>query len=99
VTDSFGPLAALNDGLSSLPGRACPHYDGQAERRPTYHRLVAGGFPAGRAADDGAALHFVDRTLHRCVAARPTARCWRLQLRDGQVAETPLPMAMLPGRG
>ena len=38
VTDSFGPLKELNDGLGLLPGSACPHYDGEAERRPTYRR-------------------------------------------------------------
>jgi hypothetical protein len=34
--ESFGPLAALNDGLGLLPGSACPHYDGEKHRRPTY---------------------------------------------------------------
>lgn len=34
-TDSFGgELAPLHDGLGILPGSACPHYDGEAERRP-----------------------------------------------------------------
>ena len=31
VTDSFGPLAGLPDGLGFLAGSACPHYDGEAE--------------------------------------------------------------------
>jgi len=44
TTDSFGPeLAALNDGLGLLSGSHSPHYDGEAQRRPTYHRLVADG--------------------------------------------------------
>ena len=60
VTDSFGAVAPLYDGLGFLPGSACPHYDSEPERRPTYARLVQqDGFPAGYAADDGAALHFV----------------------------------------
>jgi len=46
VTDSFGlQLAALNDGLRFLPGSACPHYDSEERRRPTYQRLVAAGIP------------------------------------------------------
>ena len=40
VTDSHGPLSALPDGLGVLAGSACPHYDGEAERRPTYLDLV-----------------------------------------------------------
>jgi peptidase E len=62
TTDSFGPeLAPLHDGLGLLEGSACPHYDGEPQRRPLYRRLVADGtLPPGYAADDGAALHFHD---------------------------------------
>src|SRR5215212_4038298 len=38
VTDSFGPLCELNDGMGFLRGSACPHYDGNVKRRPTFHR-------------------------------------------------------------
>ena len=72
VTDSFSmtKLAALNDGLGFLAGSACPHYDGEEMRRPTYRELVAGGFPAGHAADDGVGVVFegterVDVVTHR----------------------------------
>src|SRR3954453_9406918 len=43
VTDSFSPneLAGLRDGLGFIRGSACPHYDGEPLRRPTYRRLVA----------------------------------------------------------
>ena len=97
VTDSFGPLAGLDDGLKLLPGSACPHYDGEPDRRPTYQRLVAGGFPSGYAADDGAALHFVDRSLHEAIAGRQGARAWRVELQDGKARETALPTRSLPG--
>ena len=51
TTNSFdvNQLAPLHDGLGFLPGSHCPHYDGEAQRRPLYHRLVAEGFPAGYA--------------------------------------------------
>ena len=58
TTDSFGPIAPLEDGLGLLAGSFCPHYDAEPERRPTYLRLVEAGFPSGYAAEDGAALHF-----------------------------------------
>jgi dipeptidase E len=95
VTDSFGPLAALRDGLGLLPGSACPHYDGEAQRRPTYHRLIAEGLPAGYAADDGAALHFVGRELKQVVTSRPAAKAYRVERRDGEVVETALPSRYL----
>src|SRR5262249_33469941 len=41
VTDSFRiELDPLHDGLGILPGSFCPHYDGEALRRPVYRRLV-----------------------------------------------------------
>jgi peptidase E len=74
VTDSFGPgLAGLPDGLGLVPGSACPHYDGEELRAPTYRSLVADGFPAGHAADDGCALLFEDGKLVDAVSSRPAA--------------------------
>ncbi|MCG3127996.1 MAG: hypothetical protein CHACPFDD_02869 [Phycisphaerae bacterium] len=96
VTDSFGPLAVLNDGLGLLPGSACPHYDGEPQRRPTFQRLVASGaIPAGYAADDGAAMHFVGRRLKACVSSRPGARAYRVIRRAGKEHETALPTRYL----
>ena len=66
VTDSFGPqLEGMGDGLGFLAGSACPHYDGEALRRPRYRELVDGGFPDGLAADDGVGLHFVGHRAAR----------------------------------
>jgi dipeptidase E len=80
-TDSFGPeLAPLHDGLGFLAGSACPHYDAEPKRRPHYRALVDGGFPAGYAADEGAALHFgAAGELVECVASRPGALAYRVE--------------------
>src|ERR1700751_4274357 len=44
TTDSFGArLRPFTDGLAMLPGSFCPHYNSEAERRPLYQRLRAGG--------------------------------------------------------
>jgi peptidase E len=97
VTDSMGSvedvwegkLQALG-GLGFLTGSFCPHYDGEAQRRPEYHRLVReGALPAGWAADDGCALHYVDRMLHQVVSSREKARAYRVELKAGEVVETP----------
>jgi dipeptidase E len=80
VTDSFGPeLAGMPDGLGLLPGSACPHYDGNERRREVYTRLVADGFPAGYAADDAAALHFVGSELQEVVATDGGASAYRVE--------------------
>ena len=87
ITDSYGPqLEGMRDGLGFLPGSACPHYDGEERRRPRYRELVAGGFPAGVAADDGVALRYEGTELAEVVTARDGARAYRVE----PGAETPL---------
>jgi dipeptidase E len=87
VTDSFGlQLEGMRDGLGFLPGSACPHYDGEERRRPRYRELVDDGFPAGYAADDGAALHFVGTELREVVSVRDGATAYRVE----PGSETPL---------
>ena len=80
VTDSFGAaLHPLPDGLGLLPGSHCPHYDSEAQRRPTYARLVAEGVLApGYAADDGVALRFEGTALVEVLSQRPAGRAWRV---------------------
>jgi len=80
VTDSFSmnELAALNDGLGWLAGSACPHYDAEEMRRPTYRELVANGFPSGVAADDGVGLVYEGKNLVEAVSARPDGRAFRV---------------------
>lgn len=95
VTDSFGPLAPLRDGLGLIPGSGCPHYDGEKRRRPCYHAFVKAGLPGGHAADDGAALHWVGGKLLECVSSRKTAKCWRVEKARGRVVETELPTRFL----
>lgn len=99
VTDSFGDLEALPDGLGLIDGSACPHYDGEAERRPTYQRLVAGGLPGGYAADDGAALHFRGTELAEVISSQEGAAAYRVERVDGEVVEARLPARLLGSSG
>jgi peptidase E len=79
VTDSFGPqLSGMRDGLGFLPGSACPHYDGEEQRRPVYRRLVADGFPPGIALDDAAAARFEGTELAEVVSCAAGARGYRV---------------------
>jgi peptidase E len=99
TTDSFGPeLRPVRDGLGVLSGSFIPHYHGEEQRRPLFHRLVADGMlPAGYAVDDGAALVFHGTELQDAVAAGPGAGAFRVE-RAGQTAvESPLPVRLLRG--
>jgi peptidase E len=88
VTDSFGSELQPMNGLGIIGGSHCPHYDGEAKRRPAYQRLVRAGMPGGFAADDGAALHFSNAELLRVVTSRPNAKAYRVELLAGEVQET-----------
>lgn len=84
VTDSFGPLRELRDGLALLAGTFCPHYDAEPERRPVYTRLVReGGLAPGYAADDDAAFVFRGTQLVEVVSQREGARGYRVT-REGE---------------
>jgi dipeptidase E len=98
ITDSYGDLQPLHDGLGFIDASGCPHFDGEPERRPTYHRAIADGLRSGYAADDGAALHFRGSDLAEVVSSRPEAAAYRVELVEGKVLETRLPARFL-GRG
>jgi dipeptidase E len=97
VTDSSAgrllPLACL--GL--LSGTCCPHYDGEKERRPTLHALVAQrAVPAALALDDGVAAHFVGSERSRVVSSRPNAKAYEVHVEGDETVEMELPVEQLP---
>lgn len=100
TTDSFGPrLAPLHGGLGLIRGSHCPHYDGEAQRRPLYHALVRSGeLPAGIAVDDFAAAVFDGPELVEVLAAEAGRGAYRVErTADGDVSETALPVRVLAG--
>lgn len=90
LTDSFGQLAPLGDGLGFIEASACPHYDGEAERPAAFHKAISNGLIGGYAADDGAALHFRGKDFVEAVASRESASAYRVEFVDGRVEETQL---------
>ena len=90
VTDLFGPELGPLECLGFLPGSACPHYDGEEQRRPVYTRLVAAGLPPGVAADDHVALHFVGTELREAVTSRDGAAAYRVEAGGERLLETRL---------
>jgi peptidase E len=97
TTDSFGPrLAALRGGLGLIPGSHCPHYDGEPERRPTYHAMVGSGeLPPGLAVDDFAAAIFDGPRLVEVVAAEEGRAAYRVERSADGVVETAVPVRLL----
>jgi peptidase E len=91
VTDSFGGLDPLRDGLGLLSGSLCPYYNAEPKRRPTYHRLIASGeMQAGTAIDAGVALRYQDGRLEDAVAQADGLLAYRVSAASGNIREEKL---------
>ncbi|GAB1325684.1 hypothetical protein ACE1SV_00230 [Streptomyces sennicomposti] len=99
LTDSFGPLTFVRDGLGLLPGSVCPHYDSEPGRRTSYRETVATGMlPAGWAIEDGVGALFTDGRLTQAVTRTLNARLYWVQAEeDHRISERALPCRSLRG--
>jgi peptidase E len=74
-----------------LSGSCCPHYDGEAERRPAYHALMLEGrIQPGYAIEDGVAAHFKDGKLERILSKQEHSRAYYVSADAGIIREKPL---------
>jgi dipeptidase E len=90
-----GPARQI-EALGLLPWSNAVHYDAEPGRRDDFHRAIAGGFPPGYGAGNGAALHFVGTELSEVIGSTPGARAaYVFTDEDGQVAERELPVRYL----
>jgi peptidase E len=99
LTDSWAASLEVLDCLGFLEGSCSPHYDGEADRRPSFHHfLVTGAIAPGIALDDGAAAHFVGRELVGVVASRPFAEGYHVSAGPDGVQERTLDVRRLEAR-
>lgn len=84
VTGELNPLKCLG----VLKGSNCPHYDGEVERRPAYHRLMSQGMKDGLACDDGVGAVFENEKFVEFVSSRPNASGFFVKKVDGKIEET-----------
>lgn len=90
VTDSYGDKLEPLKCLGFLKGSNCPHYDGETDRRPSYHELVASNkIGPGIAADDGVAIHYIEQDIFKIVSSRPAAKAYKVYY-DKKVKEVEL---------
>ncbi|GAB78457.1 peptidase S51 family protein [Austwickia chelonae NBRC 105200] len=99
ATDGYGTgVTPFPHGLGLVPGSFCPHFDGEAERRPRFTEYVdTGQLPAGWGADNGAGLHFVDGVLDGCYAERADATVYRVEQTENGARVTPQKATQLEG--
>lgn len=90
VTDSYGDKLEPLKCLGFLKGSNCPHYDGEMDRRPSYHEMVASNkIKPGIAAEDGVAIHYIEQEVYKIVSSRPYAKAYKVYY-DKEVKEIEL---------
>jgi peptidase E len=88
VTDSWADRLRPLDCMGFLRGSCCPHYDGEAERRPAYHALIQRGeIASGYAVDDRVAAHFNHGRLERVVSKKTGSTSYYVSMDAGLVKE------------
>ena len=91
ITDSFADELKVMNCLAFLKGSCCPHFDGEVERRPAFHKMLQENrILPGYAIDDCAAVHFVGNEIRRVVNSRKEANAYRMQLVNGVVQQEPM---------
>jgi len=93
TTDSIPGKITIMSCLGFLEGSFCPHYHGEADRRPALEAaIVSGEISSGYAVDDGAAVHSINGKRAGCVAWKPGAQAYWVENRDGTFYEEALEM-------
>ncbi|HLG61318.1 MAG TPA: peptidase E [Ktedonosporobacter sp.] len=97
TTDSFGvELRAVTNGLGFVPYSNGVHYDSEERRRPLFQKLINDGIlPEGYATDDGVALHYVDRNLHKVVSDTPGKYAYQVVKTESGVQESRIEAELL----
>ncbi len=91
TTDSRPKELSKIECLGFIKGSHSPHYDGEEERRPEYHKLIKGGvLKPGYAVDNHAAIYFEDNKVSRVVATDEKSKAYYVDITDGEIRETPM---------
>ena len=96
TTDSRPLELSVVEGLGFLPFSHSPHYDGEAFRRPLYHKnMLKGIFKAGYAMDNNAGIIFKNGEPFKVVSIDDQHNCYYVSLQDGKVVEVKLEATIL----
>ena len=86
VTDSWASNLNIMDCMGFLVGCCCPHYNGEADRKPSVEKfLLDGVVESCYALDDGSALHYKNGNIHTAVSFYKGANAYKVTLKDGNV--------------
>ncbi|SVC44909.1 uncharacterized protein METZ01_LOCUS297763 [marine metagenome] len=91
VTDSWASNLNIMDCMGFISGCCCPHYDGEADRKPSVEKyLLDGVTECCYALDDGSALHYNNGKLHTAISFYKDAKAWKVSLKHGNIHHSPI---------
>ena len=91
ITDSWASNLNIMDCIGFIKGCCCPHYDGEADRKPSVEKfLIDSKIDSCFALDDGAALHYKNGQIHTAVSFYKGAHAYKVNVKNGTVCHQTL---------
>ena len=96
ITDSWASNLNVMDCLDFIPECCCPHYDGEADRRPSVHDMIKNDkMSSCLAVEDGAALHYKNGKLLTSVSFYKNKKSYLVNNSPSGIIEKELPSIQL----
>tara|TARA_Y100001970_G_scaffold124890_2_gene154661 strand:+ start:24669 stop:25370 length:702 start_codon:yes stop_codon:yes gene_type:complete len=88
ITDSWASNLNVMDCLDFIPECCCPHYDGEADRRPSVHDMIKNDkISSCLAVEDGAALHYKNGKLLTSVSFYKNKKTYLVKNTESGIVE------------
>jgi len=93
ITDSWSDKLNIMNCLSFTKGNCCPHYDEEAERRPTLSKFIKDKeIQNCYAIEGGCALHIKNDEVYKAISFRGKKNSFLVTCEDGKIKENNLPV-------
>ena len=91
ITDSWANKLNVMECLSFTKGNCCPHYDEEAERKPSLSNFINENLLSDcYAIDGGCALHLKNDELYKAVSFMDGKNSFSVKKENGEIKEEPL---------
>ena len=92
VTDSWAHGLQILDCMNVLDGVCCPHYDGEANRRPSVEKFLKNNdIEDCLCIEDGAAVHYQNELLKTAISFYKDKNVYNVKYDSNKLVETALP--------
>ena len=92
ITDSWAHGLQVLDCMDILDGVCCPHYDGEANRKPSVERfLKSKDIEHCLCIEDGAAAHYQNEVLKTAISFYKDKNVYNVKYNNSKLIEDPLP--------